>query len=42
MDAFAKPLDEKLILELATNHELVITIEEGSVWFWLTCDATFI
>jgi 1-deoxy-D-xylulose-5-phosphate synthase len=32
MDArFAKPLDEKLILELATNHELVITIEEGSV-----------
>ena len=32
MDArFAKPLDEKLILELAANHELVITIEEGSI-----------
>ena len=28
---FAKPLDEKLIIELATNHEVVITIEEGSI-----------
>lgn len=28
---FAKPLDEKLIMELATNHEALITIEEGSV-----------
>ena len=28
---FAKPLDEKLILEAASNHELIITIEEGSV-----------
>ena len=28
---FSKPLDSKLILELATNHELVITIEEGSI-----------
>ena len=28
---FAKPLDEKLILEVASNHELIITIEEGSV-----------
>ncbi len=28
---FAKPLDEKLILELATNHEAVLTIEEGSI-----------
>tara|TARA_B100000963_G_C22635695_1_gene677492 strand:+ start:3699 stop:5618 length:1920 start_codon:yes stop_codon:yes gene_type:complete len=28
---FAKPLDEKLIMEIATNHELVLTIEEGSV-----------
>ncbi len=28
---FAKPLDEKLILELASNHEAVITIEEGSI-----------
>ena len=28
---FAKPLDEKLILELASNHELLITIEEGSI-----------
>ena len=28
---FAKPLDEKLILELASNHELILTIEEGSI-----------
>jgi 1-deoxy-D-xylulose-5-phosphate synthase len=28
---FAKPLDEKLIIETATNHEVLITIEEGSV-----------
>ncbi len=28
---FAKPLDEKLILELASNHEAIITIEEGSI-----------
>ena len=28
---FAKPLDEKLIMEVATNHEVVITIEEGSI-----------
>ena len=28
---FAKPLDEKLILDLARNHELLITIEEGSI-----------
>ena len=28
---FAKPLDEKLIMEIATNHEVLITIEEGSV-----------
>ena len=27
----AKPLDEKLIWELATNHEAIITIEEGSI-----------
>ena len=26
-----KPLDEKLIWELATNHEAIITIEEGSI-----------
>ena len=32
MDArFAKPLDEKLIMEIATSHEVVITIEEGSI-----------
>ncbi len=32
MDArFAKPLDEKLIIEIATNHEVLITIEEGSI-----------
>ena len=28
---FAKPLDEKLIMETASNHEVLITIEEGSV-----------
>ena len=28
---FAKPLDEKLIMEMATNHEVLITIEEGSI-----------
>jgi 1-deoxy-D-xylulose-5-phosphate synthase len=28
---FAKPLDEKLIMEVATTHEAVITIEEGSI-----------
>jgi len=28
---FAKPLDTKLIIETATNHEVLITIEEGSI-----------
>ncbi len=28
---FAKPLDKKLIDELAANHEVFVTIEEGSV-----------
>jgi len=28
---FAKPLDRELILDLARNHEALITIEEGSV-----------
>ena len=28
---FAKPLDEKLIMEIATTHEVVISIEEGSI-----------
>jgi 1-deoxy-D-xylulose-5-phosphate synthase len=28
---FAKPLDEKLIVEAATNHEVLISIEEGSI-----------
>ncbi len=28
---FAKPLDEKLIMEAANNHEVLISIEEGSV-----------
>jgi len=28
---FAKPLDEKLIMDLSLNHEVLITIEEGSV-----------
>ena len=28
---FAKPLDESLIWQLATNHDVLITIEEGSI-----------
>ena len=28
---FAKPLDEKLVLDCARNHEVFITIEEGSI-----------
>ena len=28
---FAKPLDENLIWQIATNHESIITIEEGSI-----------
>ena len=32
MDArFAKPLDENIIWQIATNHDLIITIEEGSI-----------
>ena len=27
---FAKPLDENLIWQLATTHEAIMTIEEGS------------
>ena len=28
---FAKPLDEKLIIDLCLNHEVVLTVEEGSI-----------
>jgi len=28
---FAKPLDQKLIIDLCMNHEVLITIEEGSI-----------
>ena len=28
---FAKPLDEKLIMEIANNHEVLVSIEEGSI-----------
>ena len=28
---FAKPLDQKLIMDLCINHEVIITIEEGSI-----------
>ena len=28
---FAKPLDENLIWQLATDHEVLLTIEEGSI-----------
>ncbi len=32
MDArFAKPLDENLIWQLATSHDAIMTIEEGSI-----------
>ena len=28
---FCKPLDKKLVLDLAKNHRLIITVEEGSI-----------
>jgi 1-deoxy-D-xylulose-5-phosphate synthase len=28
---FAKPLDTDLVLQLAKNHEVLITVEEGSI-----------
>ena len=28
---FVKPLDENLVWQLATDHEAIITIEEGSI-----------
>ena len=28
---FAKPLDKKLIMDLSFNHEVLLTIEEGSI-----------
>ena len=28
---FAKPLDEELIARLAARHQLIVTIEEGSI-----------
>ena len=28
---FAKPLDDKLIMDLSLNHEVLVTIEEGSI-----------
>ena len=28
---FAKPLDHKLVIDLCSNHEAIITIEEGSI-----------
>ena len=28
---FAKPIDEKLIRNLAKNHQILVTIEEGSI-----------
>jgi 1-deoxy-D-xylulose-5-phosphate synthase len=28
---FAKPLDEQLIRDLASNHEVLVTVEEGSI-----------
>ena len=31
MQGLQNPLDEKLIIETATNHEAVICIEEGSI-----------
>ena len=34
---FAKPLDEELILRLAREHEVLITVEEGSVGGFGSC-----
>ena len=31
MQGLQKPLDEKLIMDLSLNHEVLITIEEGSI-----------
>ena len=28
---FAKPLDRELLRQLAANHEILITLEEGSI-----------
>src|SRR5690606_24183155 len=28
---FAKPLDEDLVLQLAREHEVLVTVEEGSI-----------
>ena len=28
---FAKPMDDDLVRDLATNHELLVTVEEGSI-----------
>jgi 1-deoxy-D-xylulose-5-phosphate synthase len=28
---FAKPLDERLVRDLAQNHEVLVTVEEGSI-----------
>ena len=28
---FAKPLDEKLIMDISLNHDVILTIEEGSI-----------
>ena len=39
---FAKPLDEKLIMEVASNHEALITIEEGSIGGLVLRNAIFV
>ena len=31
MHAFVKPLDENSFWQIATNHDVIITIEEGSI-----------
>ena len=36
---FAKPLDRDLIRRLAANHEVLITVEEGSIGGWRPCPA---
>ena len=38
MQGLLKPLDQELILKCAREHEVMITVEEGSIGgFWLSC-----
>ena len=39
---FAKPFDQKLVLDLAENHDVLITIEEGSIGGFSSIIADFL